>query len=508
MVRKHLQLIAASCGVMLVAGGALASQTVPAQARSNSDVLLDPARAVPSTTWYVDAELIDLLQKEASRQLAGYLQDNDELRMVDVGITLDPENELLFVNFGEGFLPGPNEGYAELFLNSLAPTLRHYSGEAGIHVQNVRFLFQGKPIEHYFPEDQAVPLRSRSVEANRTALVSSSHGFIRVFPSQEWKLQRPVAFGYVEDTITPAFGDELQQLLEARSGLTVHRARRRSTEAHPESGHPWGHMSARYHLKELLPERTDIWHSLPTSTAKDREVSEDIRARPLYANHLAVGSMVSLHTNGNPSASVRGTEVFHHENKPEDRPFAESVLCGMRELIRAQPGYEGFPVQARAQEGRHGENRIGTMPSVLVEIAYHSNAEDSAALQDPVFRAASMKGVEKGVRLFREGKTCEPFVLQPIPDVSLATGSSQEITLPFAGNPQFPVTREFRTANCSSPGACTPSKATYDDPNAPITVVMRCRGSLAGTARWSVVLRDVDGVATAPVEFQQTCSKP
>jgi hypothetical protein len=188
--------------------------------------------------------------------------------------------------------------------------------------------------------------------------------------------------------------------------------------------------------------------------------------------------------------------------------LAESVLCGMRELIHAQPGFENFPIRDAANEGRHGENRIATMPSVLVEIAYHSNADDAVALQDPAFRTASMKGVEKGYRLFREGKTCTPFVLHPIPDIALSTGTSEQITLPFEGNPQFPVTMEFTTANCSRPGACTPSRTTFADPSAPITAKLRCSGNLTGEARWSVVLRDTDGVATVPVEFRHSCLKP
>ena len=139
-------------------------------------------------------------------------------------------------------------------------------------------------------------------------------------------------------------------------------------------------MSSRYHLKALLPEHVDIWNSLPNDTNRDREVREDIRARPLYANHLGVGGLISLHTNGNDNPAIRGLEVYYHEDKPQDRELAAQVLCSMKELIHAEPGYEDFPVRTAPSVGRHGENRIGTMPSVLVEVAYHSNGEDSAAL--------------------------------------------------------------------------------------------------------------------------------
>jgi len=479
--------------------GSAAQTPVPIHPQPRSDADSD-------APWYVDPELIHVLEKEASRRVSAHVQHRGELRVVDVSVSIDLSTMRILADVKDGYRPEPDGD--EMFLQELAVTLRHYAEQAGLPISDVDIHFQGHPLKYYYPEELEVPPRARNNPANQTAMVSAGHGLVRVHPALSWDFQRPVAFGFREDMITPAFGDALQRLLEERSTLTVHRARSRSMELHPNSNRPWEQMSSRYHIKALLPDRRDLWNSLPNLATNDREVKEDIRVRPLYANHVDAGTMISLHTNGNDSSMVRGVEVYYHVDKPGDRPLATSVLCGMRELIRAQPGYENFPVRDGANAGNHGENRLGTMPSVLVEIAYHSNPEDSAALQDPIFRTASMKGVEKGIRLFREGKTCEPFVLAPLPDVSLPTGSSKEQPMVFAGNPQFPVTMEFTTANCSKPGACKPSKTTFDDPNAPIKANMRCHGTLTGTARWSVVLRDVDGVATDPVEFQQTCHKP
>ena len=277
----------------------------------------------------------------------------------------------------------------------------------------------------------------------------------------------------------------------------------------PESNRPWEQMSSRYHIKALLPDRGDLWNSLPNLTSNDREVKEDIRVRPLYANHVGVGAMISLHTNGNDVSTVRGVEVYYHVDKPLDRPLAASVLCGMRELIRAQPGYENFPVRDGANAGNHGENRIGTMPSVLVEIAYHSNPEDSAALQDPVFRTASMKGVEKGVRLFREGKTCTPLVLSSIDDITLPPMSTGMTAVHFEGNPQFPLTLNVVPASCSEPGACTPYEwVVIEAVASPVRMQLGCDGSGTGSVRWKTVMRDADGVTTGPVEHTQNCRRP
>src|SRR2546427_10069814 len=79
------------------------------------------------------------------------------------------------------------------------------------------------------------------------------------------------------------------------------------------------------------------------------------------------------------------------------------------------------------------------MPSIIVETAYHSNPDDVAALQDPVFRAASMKGVEKGYRLWAEGKACAPLTGHPVADIDVPAGSSREVDVTFDGHPQFPI---------------------------------------------------------------------
>jgi len=296
-----------------------------------------PAKVLEDPGAY--AEVVALLEREAANQLTRHLQERGELRQISVSIRLDVKARSMVISFGPGYLPGPDRGYDELFLIPMASTLRHYAEKSGLDVNDIDFLFDGKTLEEYYPEDLAVPPKTKEKSTHTSALVSASHGYISLHPSREWKFQRPAPLGIQEDTLSPLFGDELQGLIEQRSGLTVHRARSRSTELHPESGKPWEHMSSRYHLKALFPERTDMWNEFPNSPESAREKEEDIRARPNYANHLGVDVMLSLHTNGSDSASLRGTEVYYHQDKPQDKALADSILCGMREIIRAQPGY-------------------------------------------------------------------------------------------------------------------------------------------------------------------------
>jgi hypothetical protein len=501
MVSKGLQLFAVGCGILLAAG-VVDSRAAPVPGGNGHPI--ESKDEATQTTWYVDAELIHLLEKEASRKVSAYIQAKGRLSVIDVKVSINMKDRMIIADIGKGFLPKPDEG--EMFFQELAVTLRYLAEQTGLSIIGVDFHFQGKPLKHYYPEELAVPPRARASARNQSVLVSASHGLVRVHPSQRWEFQRPDAFGFREDMITPPYGDALAQLLQERSGLAVSRARSRSLELHSESSRPWEQMSSRYHLKALLPDRGDIWNSLPENTDSDREVKEDIRVRPLYANHLGVAGMISLHTNGHERSDVRGVEVFYHGDKPDDRPLAERVLCGMREVIRAQPGYENFPVRRDASPGRHGENRIGTMPSVLVEIAYHSNPDDSAALQDPVFREASMKGVEKGYRLFREGKDCTPLALRKIDRVTVPASGAAETDVHFDGNPQFPVTLIFTPAYCTQPGACRAEVKTVTEASAsPIKARMTCEGSGYGMVNWSTVMRDADGVTSGPVEHWMTC---
>lgn len=500
MTRRHLQAATKICGFWFLA----ASPPCFAMAQAHAEV--EPVHRSPAVAAHVDEELIFVLQNEARRLLSVHLEERGVLRSVNVAVSIETGKSTLIADFGPGFLPGPDEGYAEMFLHTLANTFRHYAEQAGVVVHDVDFLFQGKPLEYYFPGDLAVPSPARANIQNQTALVSSSHGLVRVFPSRSWEYQRPLAFGFFEDMITPSYGDALQALLETRGGLAVSRARNRSLEAHPESDRPWEQMSSRYHLKALLPDRTDLWNELANSTARDREVTEDIRSRPNFANHLGVGGMISLHTNGHPLATVRGLEVYYHGDKPTDRPLAASVLCYMRELIRAQPGYESFPIRDQPNAGRHGENRIGTMPSVLVEIAYHSNADDSAALQDPVFRSASMKGVEKGHRLFTAQQPCQPLAIERVADVEVPADSRGNVEVSFKGFPQFPVRILTRNVHCPAGWTCRDGNVVVEEKmESPLVTTLGCWGGLAGILKWETQLVDDDGVKSEWSAHQQEC---
>src|SRR3546814_13439199 len=112
----------------------------------------------------------------------------------------------------------------------------------------------------------------------------------------------------------------------------------------------------------------------------------------------------------------------------------------MKELIHVQAAYKNFNVANQAVvAGNYGENNRARMPSVVLEVGFHTNSSAAAALKDPAFREAAMTGVEKGLRLEAEGKTCEPFKIASIPNVSVLHNTAIPEELHFKVSPQFPM---------------------------------------------------------------------
>lgn len=489
MQKSSLAALAVVCGLGFV---------VPVSASSGDAVVVveDPG---------IYAELVAMLEREASSQLMQHLQEEGVLRHVSVSIRLDLSRKSMTINFGPGYLPGPDGSYGEFFLYPMASSLRFFAEKSGLEIHDIDFTFEGRTLEEYYPEDLAVPPPAQTKSIPSAALISAGHGYISLHPGGEWKFQRPSSLGIQEDTLSPVYADELQGLIERRSGLTVHRARSRSAELHPESEKPWGHMSSRYHLKAMFPDRTDMWNEYPSSLSPAREKDEDIRARPNYANHLAVDVLLSLHSNGSASTNMRGAEVYHHRSKQQDKALGDSILCAMREVIRAQPGYEDFPIRAQSSAGGHGENRIGRMPSVIIETAYHTNPEDVAALLDPVFRSASMKGVEKGYRLWAEGEACVPLAGHPIADVEVPAGESREVDVGVDGHPQFPIRLITNNTLCPPGWGCTGTEVVVDASDQPRRVKLSCGRNSVGRLGWETHVLDADGVQSKPVPHAVHC---
>ena len=271
-------------------------------------------------------------------------------------------------------------------------------------------------------------------------------------------------------------------------------------------------MDGREYLEVAYPDNPEIWHSLsrplPDRDPNLWQYDEDIRSRPLFANHISADVLFNLHTNAaGPTAS--GTTAFVAKNRPEDLALANNVLCGMKELIHAQDSYKTFSVANQAlPSGKYGENNQAEMPAMVLEVAFHTNPGDAAALQDPVFVNAAMKGVEKGFRLQAKGTVCKPFKITSIPDVTIQRPGSTTVAVNFEGFPFFPVVLTLEIIECPQGNTCSFSPKTYAaEQDSPIIFTYGCGGtsSTVDVARCRAQLTDADNVKTNTVEFEATC---
>jgi hypothetical protein len=321
--------------------------------------------------------------------------------------------------------------------------------------------------------------------------------------------QRPeISNGIIEDLLTPSHGYELASLIGIRSGDDIFEPRTRSTTINGNTKKPWWEMAARYTLERQFPGRTDIWGVTSEPTSPRREYLKDINSRTRYANEVGADALLSLHTNAsetNPNA--RGTWVLVRTGRPTDYALGESILCAMKEQIHAIPAYADYPVDATPRESNlYGENAgFPDIKKVVIETGFHSNAIDAAALQDPAFITAAMKGVEKGYRLDRDGVTCAPFKITSIPDVTFTYGSGlQKTPVVIQGSPRYPIVYKSEVVTCS--GTCTAGTKTVADASG-LTMDFTCRsGSTTLSVRLKATMTDADQVVST-YEHNVTCKK-
>ncbi|MBB1087813.1 N-acetylmuramoyl-L-alanine amidase [Lysobacter sp. SG-8] len=436
----------------------------------------------------------------------------------------------LIVDMGKGYLPRNsdyNRGVRYIGADfedamSAISMAAHELLRDVVKINGVEILFEGRDIYHYYPEE-APPERLRSYQpdtnrftTNGTVVVAAGHGVYLHYDSAcgtPWCPQRDQHNGIVEDFITPAYADELSHWLIERSHETlgaIARPRSQSPELHTASGHPWWQMGARYALEAAFPTEAEIWASLPSSPEANREALEDIRSRPKFANHIKAATLLHLHTNASENTTITGTRVYYQTGRPADSSLGNSILCYMKELIQAQGPYEDYYVATAAEPNNKGKNRLAEMPSVIVESGFHTNPSDAAALKDPAFRTAAMKGVEKGYRLHAEGEPCKEFRVTDIPMIGAGSnppGKYVPLLAHYEGYPQLPATIEIETLHCPAGVECEDGTYPTMGTESPLLFPFRCGGDPPEQQiiEFRARLTDADGVRTEWHEGSFTC---
>jgi hypothetical protein len=219
--------------------------------------------------------------------------------------------------------------------------------------------------------------------------------------------------------------------------------------------------------------------------------------------------MLSLHTNAH-NGSASGTRLIYSNNN--GAPLARSIKCYMKEIITSQMNYENFKVAKPRSSNKYGETRLATMPSVLIEVAFHDNPSDAAALKDPVFRNAALKGIEKGWRILKKYGDCKPLKITDIPDAKGTHNTSFPVKVKFEGYPTFPVTLHTDVIQCPPGWSCNIGDIVFPEQEKKVLkYTVTCSTSdTSKVAKFvlNATLEDSDGVKTEPVKHRIICKPP
>ena len=269
----------------------------------------------------------------------------------------------------------------------------------------------GAPIPT-FATPRALPKTLRGARI----MLNPGHG-ITLIDKKTWGFQRPQANGIsvfvLEDDSNVRLARSIKKVLEA-NGASVFSTRELEDTQIGKSGLPVWREASKHHL-ERLGVNQGIWDSSGVALRSDCKLAKDIRARPLYANFLKADILVSIHSNaGQPLA--RGTQVFyanHHflratqpQIPKQSACLAKALAVAVPKAIRLERPDLRWGTGSVTASNQYGENGFALMPSVILEVAFHTNALDGRALRQETFRAAVASGVKAALASFLEQPEC------------------------------------------------------------------------------------------------------
>jgi len=457
-------------------------------------------------------DLADEIRRTIDDAMVGRQFFSEDPLPIHVDVSVDPATNLVLLNVDERL--GPSALTAEFhdfgnhITNALRSLLERIDGVTGID-----FRFGGFDADHWpINRQPESPTRShrkrRSVARKPLVFVSPGHGLYFHHKYKDWRAQREPANGILDDDMTPVLAGHLIGVLR-RDLVDVETVRYEGDKTtHGPSGEAWWRLSARYQLQARYPDLTDVWNTAKDKNSPLWERDEDIRSRPLYANHLNADAVLHIHTNADENDKPNGLRTYIH-GRPGDRALASRILCSARELIHTDDEFKGFVVSQTAHVYPwHAENKLAKMPSVIVEVGFHTNPTDAGFLKNRQFQALAMRGVAKGYRLFRDNLPCEDFAIDPFDEVTGKVGRTVELPFGFTGNPVFPIRVWSKDLSCSGrfchdKDYVLPGRRDVER----LKVRHLCTRNDAEGAplELTVTARDFDGVRTPPATYRIRC---
>lgn len=266
----------------------------------------------------------------------------------------------------------------------------------------IHTLLAGEPLDRLLaareprPTLPPGPPRAALLSGRRLA-VSPGHGYYQN-AAGAWVLQRGYWQGIVEDFVNHDFITLLRDELAATGAEVLPTRQLDRAAGNGESGFPRWQEAARYHVKALGAPAT-VWNEPGFD-----HLSQDIRCRPLWANHVGADLLVSLHNNGGGGT---GTETLYDTSNgfgSESKRLADAVHGRIIAAIRRDYLASWADRRVQGFNGSYGENRLATRPAILIEVAFMDRpTPDNAAMQDERFRALVARAIREGVQDYLDG---------------------------------------------------------------------------------------------------------
>jgi N-acetylmuramoyl-L-alanine amidase len=440
----------------------------------------------------------------------------DDRRPIVVKTRIDRPSKVLILEIDRSFSKDVGSLELEDFMSHIRVGMENLTGLIS-GFTTTEWIIGGHDMDYWFNEVDPESIRPDTPEQVSTAqtarpkvVVAAGHGAY-FHQKLKWTTQRDWVNGVLEDEITTVFAKELSIFTE-RNGADPIRIRGADVGlVHQPSGKPWNSLAARYTLENWRPDRPEIWNSKPESTDARREMHQDIRSRPYYANLIGADALVHIHTNADRPAAT-GTRILVHSGRAGDFRLAQLALCGMKEAIHSDTRFANFTVPRDPSVGHDkGENSYAKVPSMIVEVGFHSNVSDAKLLQDPDFQKLSMRGLAKGMRLFREGASCASFSVMPRDPMTAVIGKDIHMPIAVSGHPVYPVHLISTRLDCPEGKKCSPTiKSIYNKKEADAYRFSHLcwRGDdVRPPVEFRVEAKDFEGLRTEPVIYQIKCTK-
>jgi len=127
---------------------------------------------------------------------------------------------------------------------------------------------------------------------------------------------------------------------------------------------------------------------------RSRDVTISLPKRVAIANKSKADLFVSIHYNASRAKEAKGIEIFYYPNgEPQrsrsSRLLAQSILGELLDQTRA--------LSRGVKQGNHHVTRESTVPAVLVEGGFITNAEERSLLRDRSYLEKIARGIAMGI---------------------------------------------------------------------------------------------------------------